>query len=386
MIHKMRILQVTPFFSPVHGGSAEVPYQLSKELAKRGHKVTIYTSDYKLSQDYISSIPRVEVHPFKTWSSWANLYVTPGITNKAKEETKHFDIIHMHNYRTFQNLVIARYAREYDIPYVLQTHGSATTFFQKGWLKRTFDKLWGYRISRDAARVIAVTKIEAEQYKSMGVGEDRIEVVPNGIDLSEFDNLPERGNFRKKYGLDDSQRTILYLGRIDRIKGLDLLAEAFAGLSKKLTEARLVIVGPEDGYLSSLKKLITNLEISNNVLFIGPLYGQEKLQAYVDADVYVLPSSYEIFGITVLEACACGTPVIVTDRCGIADIIDGKAGLVVPPERDALSTAIAAILRDKERAQEFGEKGKSLVRENFNWERIAGQVENVYLSCLASRG
>jgi len=85
----------------------------------------------------------------------------------------------------------------------------------------------------------------------------------------------------------------------------------------------------------------------------------------------------------VLEACACGTPVIVTDRCGIADVINGQAGLVAPPQPEALSAAMAAVLKDKNRAREFGEKGRSLVRERFNWESIAGQVENVYLSCLS---
>jgi len=368
----------------VHGGSAEVPYHLSKELAKRGHEVTIYTSDYKLSQDYISSIPRVEVHPFKTWSSWANLYMTPGIINRAREETRQFDIIHMHNYRSFQNLVIAHYAREYDIPYVLQAHGSATTFFQKGWLKRTFDELWGYRILRDAARVIAVTKIEAEQYQSLGADNDKIEVVPHGIDLSEFDNLPERGDFKRKYGLDSKQRIILYLGRIDRIKGLNLLAEAFAGLSKKLSDTRLVIAGPDNGYLSSLKKLITDLEISDKVFFTGPLYGQEKLSAYIDADVYVLPSSYEIFGITLLEAMACSIPVITTDRCGIAAAVDGQAGLVVPHDKEQIENALLHMLSDDKMRRDFGERGNLLVRDKFNWEKIAERVESIYKNTLNS--
>ena len=374
----MKILHVTQFFSPVHGGSAEVPYHLSKELAKRGHEVTIYTSDYKLSQDYISSIPSVEVHPFKTWSSWANLYVTPGMINRAKEETRHFDIIHMHNYRSFQNLVVAHYAKEYDIPYVLQAHGSATTFFQKRWLKRTFDAIWGYRILKDASKVIAVTKIEAAQYRSMGVGENKIEVVPHGIDLAEFDNLPERGKFRKKYSLNDSQMIILYLGRIHKTKGLDLLTKAFAGLSEKLDDAKLVIVGPDDGYLSSLKKLITDLEISDKVLFAGPLYDQDKLTAYVDADVYVLPSSYEIFGITILEAMACGIPVVATDRCGIADVVDNQAGLVIPHDSEQLQHALLQTLGDNKMRREFGEKGKLLVREKFNWEKVSEQVESVY--------
>ena len=127
-----------------------------------------------------------------------------------------------------------------------------------------------------------------------------------------------------------------------------------------------------------LKKLIADLGISDRILFTGPLYGQEKLKAYVDADVYVLPSSYEIFGITVLEALACGTPVIVTDRCGIADVIDGQAGLVVPYNEEQLRNAVLKLLNDDKMRQRFSQKGKLLVREKFNWERIVEQIEGLY--------
>ncbi|GAJ22860.1 unnamed protein product, partial [marine sediment metagenome] len=170
-------------------------------------------------------------------------------------------------------------------------------------------------------------------------------------------------------GLGDDQRIILFLGRIHKIKGLDLLAKAFADLPKPLDNIKLVIVGPDDGYLSSLKKLVTDLGINDKVLFTGPLYGQEKLKAYVDADVYVLPSFYEIFGITVLEALACGTPVIVTNRCGIADAINGQAGLVVPYDKEQLQHALLHLLGDDKMRSQFSEKGKSLVREKFNWEK-----------------
>jgi len=149
-----------------------------------------------------------------------------------------------------------------------------------------------------------------------------------------------------------------------------------------LSDVRLVIVGPDDGYLPSLKKLIADLKISTKVLFTGPLYGQEKLKAYVDADVYVLPSSYEIFGITVLEACACGAPVVVTDRCGIADVIDGQAGLVVAYDKEQLQHALLHMLDDDKMRLRFGEKGKLLVREKFNCENIAEQVERVYKEIL----
>jgi len=202
--------------------------------------------------------------------------------------------------------------------------------------------------------------------------------VPNGIDLFEFDNLPKRGEFRRKYGLGSDQKIILYLGRIHKIKGLDLLAKAFAQVLNDF-DVKLVITGPDDGYLPTLIRLIKELEIEEKVLFTGPLYGEDKLEAYVDADVYVLPSFYEIFGITVLEALACGTPVIVTDRCGLADVINGQAGLVVPYDKEQLQHALLNMLGNVKMRQQFGEKGKLLVCEKFDWEKIAEQVESVYI-------
>jgi len=380
----VKILQVTPFFSPVHGGSAESVYRLSRELTRRGHEVTVYTSDYKLDSHYIDSLPKVKIRVSKAYFDQAKFFVTPGMARQAKKEVSYFDVIHMNNYYTFQNIILHYYARQYDIPYVLQARGSAGTYFEKGTLKRIFDRLRGYRMLKDASRVIALTAMEVEQYKSMGVSEDKIEIVPNGVDLSEFDDLPQRGEFRRKYGLNDNQRIILYLGRIHKIKGLDLLAKSFAKLSKEVDNVKLVFVGPDGGYLPSLKKLVGELKISDKVLFTGPLYGEEKLEAYVDADVYVLPSFYETFPNTVLEACACETPVILTDRCGIADIINGQAGLVVPYDEEQLRQALLHLLGDDKLRQELGKKGKLLVRERFNWDKIVRQLEDVYMSCLPS--
>jgi glycosyltransferase involved in cell wall biosynthesis len=160
------------------------------------------------------------------------------------------------------------------------------------------------------------------------------------------------------------------------------LVKAFADLSKPLNDIKLVIVGPDDGYLPPLKQLIADLGISDKVLFTRPLYGQEKLKAYVDADVYVLPSVYETFPIAVLESWACGTPVVVTDRCGIADVIDGQAGLVVPYDKEQLQHTLLHMLDDDKMRLRFGEKGKLLVREKFSWGKIAEQVERVYKQIL----
>ena len=389
----MKILQVISAFYPAHayGGTVEVAYHLSKELVRRGHEVTVYTSDsldkYHRQKSSVSEIDGIKVYYFTSLNNrlaWNHrLIFIPSILPRLRREINSFDIVHLHSYYTFLNIATYHYAKKHNIPYVLQAHGSVLPIFKKQRLKKFFNLFWGYRILKDASKIIALTKIEAEQYKEMGVDEDKIEIVPNGIDLSEYENLPKKGEFRKKYSIRDDEKMILYLGRIHKIKGIDLLVKAFADLINELDGVRLVIVGPDDGFLSTLKRQIRDLKIGDKILFTGPLYEMDKLKAYVDADVYVLPSVYEIFGITVLEACVCGTPVIVTDRCGIADFIDGRGGYVVEYEKDQLRDVIIKVLRDEELRRRFGEEGKRLVREEFGWDKVVGKVEEVYLSLLA---
>ena len=389
----MNVLLISSTFPPRRfGGITASSYILAKSLVARGHKVTVYTTDindrYSRIPDGVRSINDINVHYFKNISNWLafkRLYTPIGLIKPIRKELSNFDIIHLNEFRSFQSIIVHRYAMKYHIPYVLQAHGSLPRIMTKQRLKKLYDILWGYRLLRDASKVIALTKTEAEQYRSMGISEDKIEIVPNGIDLAEFDNLPQRGEFRRKWGINNNEKIILYLARIHKVKGPDLLAKAFACLAEELNNVKLVIAGPDDGYLATLKELIKELDIEEKILFTGPLYGRDKLEAYIDADVYVLSSIYETFPISVLEACACGTLVIVTDRCGISNIIDGQAGLVVPYDEDALGKAILSLMNDDKKRQELGEGGKLLVREKFNWKNIAERVEGIYENCMSSK-
>lgn len=373
----MKVLQVIQFFSPNHGGSVTVPYEISKRLHNAGHDVTIITTDFQIDNEFINSLDGMEIIPFHCQINVGGLLVSPQMKKYLKQNINKFDVIHMHNFRTYQNVIVHKFATKNKIPYVLQAHGSVLPFFQKERRKMIFDKLFGNKILSDSSKVIALNKVESDQYVKMAVDNCKIETVSNGIDLSDYDDLPEKGEFRKRYSIRDDERIILYLGRIHKIKGIDLLSSAYSELIKELDDIRLVIAGPDDGFLPTLKKQIERLKLANKILFTGPLYGKNKLAAYVDADVYVLPSIYEIFGITVLEACACGTPVIVTDRCGIAEFIE-NTGYVVKYNKDELKHAISKILGDEELKKRFCEDGKKLVRKDFSWDKIVSEVEAIY--------
>jgi glycosyltransferase involved in cell wall biosynthesis len=219
--------------------------------------------------------------------------------------------------------------------------------------------------------------MEAEQYKNIGVPEEKIEIIPNGIDMSQYADQPSKGSFKKKFSIKDNGKIVLYLGRIHRIKGIDILVEAFANVLKKLENVKLVVVGPDDGFLGELKQLIKALKVEDDVIMPGPLYGREKLEAYVDADFYVLPSRYETFPMTVLEAVACGKPVILTEKCGVAEYFRNKVGLVVKPDSKHLEEALLELLLNREKRAIF-EKNSKTVIEKFTISQIASKLEKVY--------
>ncbi len=388
----MNILQVIPYFLPAwdYGGPVSVVYNLSKELVKRGHEVTVYTTDTLNVRNRIrerkETIDGVKIRRFRNLSKSIaynhNIFLSPGMLLGIKKALKSFDIIHMHEYRTLQNALVHHYAKKYSIPYVSEASGSLVVDFRKRRLKKIFYSLFGHKIIRDASRLIAMTPTEVEQYRELGVDEAKVIQVPNSIDIIEYEQLPEKGSFRRKYNIKE-ENIVLFLGRIHKVKGIDILVEAVAKLIKEGRSVRLIIVGPDDGYLPTLKKLIKELEIEEEVLLTGPLYGRDKLEAYVDADVYVLPSIYETFPTTVLEACACGTPIIVTNKCQIASLVQNNVGFVVSYDKDQLRNALLDILTDAEVRMRFGERGRTLVREKYTCSYRAQQIEAIYKTILA---
>jgi glycosyltransferase involved in cell wall biosynthesis len=392
----MKILQVTNFFKPSweSGGPARVAYELSKKLVERGHEVTVYTTDGFKSRLNVEKNKPVDVDGIKTYyfrnlsSYLARKMVLPipyYLPMVVRKEIMDFDVIHIHEYRTVLAIVIHHYAKKYGIPYVLQPRGSVPTI-SKSKQKKLFDILFGQAIIGDANKIIASSKIESEQYRDVfpKLNNEKIVHMPNGIDLETYQNLPQKGEFKKKHSIKIDEKIILFLSRIHERKGADMLIEVFSKLKSKFDRVKLVIAGPDEGYLDTLKLIVSKLDIEREVIFPGPLYEKDKLEAYVDADVFVLPSKSkeESFGNVVLEALACGTPVIITNNCGVSEWISDDVGYVVNYDKDQLRDAIFKVLSDGELRRRFGERGKKLVMEEFDWDGIVRKLEGVYENCF----
>jgi len=394
----MKILQVVPYFPPAYafGGPVKVAYQISSELVKRGHEVVVYTTDAKdfdsrLEMGSSSNIIKgIIVHRFRNLSltliKKLKLFITPQLTSFANKEVKKFNVIHLHEYRTFQNIVIRHYACKYGVPYVLQAHGSLPSIMAWRGLKWIYDVFFGYRLLSDASKVIALSRVEADQYRSMGVPEEKIAIIPNGIDLSEYAELPPKGSFKKKFNIPEDEKIILYLGRIHKTKGIDFLVRAYAHLINEMNfkDAVLIIAGPDDGYLNEAKALADAVGVSNSVMFTGFISSEDKIGALVDTDVFVTPSFYG-FPITFLEACAVGTPIITTSLGDILEWIDGNVGYVTQPTPHDLAEAIYKIISDDVLHRKFSKNCIKIVRSNFSIEKVVEKLEKVYEEVVEAR-
>ena len=398
----MKILHVPHFFVPClsAGGVVNAAYQIAKKQVDEGHDVHVYTCDgckerLKFDNRYNVDVDGISVDYFKNISNkfkLATMLDTPlSAPLKIKKGIKSFDVIHIHEHRQTLAIISAYYARKHNIPYVVQAHGSVLPFFQKEGLKNIFDKTFGFDILHNASKVFALTQVEKEQYLKMGVKEENIEIVPLGINIEEYSNLPKKGLFREKFNINDSDKLILFVGRIHKIKGLDLLVNAFNELLNDLdnvdnednlepNSVKLAIVGPDDGFLEELENLILKLNLQDNVIITGPLYKEEKHEALVDCDLFVMPSQYESFTTSGLEAMACSKPLVLTKNNHIQDWVNGNVGISCDYDSTSLKSAMYEVLFNEDLASKFSKEGLRLVHEKYNWDVINNQIISIYES------
>ena len=394
----MKILHVAHFFYPClsAGGVVNASYQIASKQS-RDNEVKVISSDSCKERlkfpngRYDVNVNGIEVDYFKNLSNSFKLRTmldTPlSAPFKIRKYIKSYDIVHIHEHRQTLAIIVSYFARRNNKPYIVQAHGSVLPFFQKEGLKNLFDKAFGFRILHNASCVFALTEVEKEQYLKMGVDEEKIEIVPLGTNLEEYENLPEYGKFKSKFHIDNDDKLILFIGRLHEIKGLDLLIEAFDDLVKNEDDGyadniKLAIVGPDDGYLSILEEKIRESSIEDNVIVAGPLYKEEKQEALVDCDLFVMPSRYESFTTSGLEAMACSKPLVLTKNNHIHDWVDGNVGIACDDNKDSLRKAIEKLLFDEDLASVYGENGRKLIEEKYNWDIINEQILEIYKKFL----
>jgi glycosyltransferase involved in cell wall biosynthesis len=218
----VKILQVIPYFFPAwrFGGPVRVAYDVSRKLIERGHSVTVFTTDILGKQTRVKSsqanIDGVKVFYFRNLSLYAadkKIFITPSLISCLKENINNFDVVHIHGNRTAQSPILHYFLKKNSIPYIVQAHGGLPNTSNYGF-HQLYQLLFGSALLKDASKVISITKRESQQYLSLGVPKEKIELVPNSVDLRDYINLPPKGSFKRAFHIQDKRKIILYLGRV----------------------------------------------------------------------------------------------------------------------------------------------------------------------------
>jgi glycosyltransferase involved in cell wall biosynthesis len=395
----MRILNVTETYAPFleFGGPPVKVHALAEGLARKGHQMTVLTANWGLEKHEAAQGRNNagEMSPFgwrrsendvesiylPTWLHYRQVSWNPAVKRYCRTQLTNFDIVHIFGLYDLLGPAVAAACRKRTIPYVVEPIGMFVPIVRNLWLKRLYHRVWGRRLLQGASAVVATSEQEIQELAEGGIPRAKIVMRRNGVEAPE--SWPEAGAFRGKLGISNDTKLVLFLGRLSVKKSPELLLRAFAEVRKRWEGSgpRLVFAGPDEGGMKTqLEQMAKQLDADSDVQFAGPLFGREKWAAYRDADVFVLPSQNENFGNTVAEAVTSGTPVIVTEQCGIAPLVANEAGIVVRREVKDLAEALAHVLKDEELRGHL-KAGCAKVAANLGWEGPLQEMESLYARC-----
>jgi glycosyltransferase involved in cell wall biosynthesis len=369
----MRVALVGDEYYPDIGGAPQYALELSLQLVKLGIETVVITHVHpgQLEEEEIDGIKIKRVkgwvlnHPHRTFSPLLFCRCYKYILDEK------FDVVHGLDVYSTMALMVIPFARIFRIPCVLTCHTARGSAFQI-FLQRVLG--WMFRVGN---RLIAVSQASARFSYLLGFSEKRVTVVPNGVDLSCFNGKIDAFAMREELGIGEEPLVVTAL-RLIKGKSPELLISAFANVLKVIPSAKLVIAGSgqeED----NLRRQIQDLNITNSVFMMGKLPKERVAQLMAVANVFVLPSKIESFGLTLLEASAAGVPVVCANAGGIPEVFrDGFDALLYPPgDDDAMAKAIIRLIQDKELAKKIRTNALKTASK-FTWERTAQQTLQVY--------
>jgi glycosyltransferase involved in cell wall biosynthesis len=382
----MKVLHLVGFY-PEIGGPFTVVKELSIKLSQKGVEVKVLSpipKGYDRNKlDFVKELPFEVEYVEEQLPRWIMPSFSLKFINRTKNEN--FDIIHIAMPFDFYN--IAAYFSNKS--YIISLHG---TFMKEAykmiWYKKLkkdlYMKIIGKRILEKAKIIHLITEEEREHFLEFYPEfEEKLRIIPNGIDLTQFEVEIEKSELLKKYPQLKDKKVILFLSRINWKKGLDLLIPAFAKLYSERKDVHLLIVGKDDGdnYESKVKNWVREYNLEKAVTFTGLLTGRDKLTAFYGSDFFVLPSYSEGLPTAVIEAMASGLPVVVSDKVGITrEIKRYDAGIIVNTTVDSVYRGLKYAL-ETDLSQKV-ENAKKMVKELYDIERVVDKVIAMYEEAL----
>ncbi|OEO25423.1 hypothetical protein AX279_13060 [Pseudomonas sp. J237] len=372
----VNILNVNMSIDPITGGgTAARTVQMSKALASMGNRCTILALDVGVSDDLRFQMACAQVE-LLTLPCLFRRYYIPALKFKLiSRAVKSSDIVHLMGHWTLLNFLVFIAIRIHKKPYFVCPAGALPLFGRSKVIKTAYNFFVGNNIIRSASGYIAITEHEKHQFESYGVDSRNVDVIPNGINLEDF-RSNNVADLRDAYQLGDKP-FILFVGRLNPIKGPDLLLSAYLQLGEKVRNYNLVFAGPDGGLQQDLLETIRDHQVQNNVFFVGYLDGDRKSDLFHAADFLVIPSRQEAMSIVALEAGACSTPILLTEECGFNEIESVGGGLVVSATVNDIATGLSDMI-ERNNHSVMGQYLFDYVKENFTWDDVAMKIDRIY--------
>jgi glycosyltransferase involved in cell wall biosynthesis len=383
----MKILHVIPSLAPVHGGPSAALPVMAFALGRAGVDVDVVTTDDAGPGRRFAGVGTGWVE-----EAWGRCRYFPKQTDFYKvsipmllwlmQHVPEYDAVHVHGLFSFPSTAGAIAARVRGVRYFVRPLGVLNQWGlrnRRRWMKRISMEFLELRLLAGAEAVQYTTRQEEMEARLSGVSTRGV-VVPIGLDLETYRPGTEFEDFGEFFPQLSGSRVILFLSRLDRKKGLEVLLEAFAHLRTGEPDVRLLVAGDgEPAYVESLRRRAEILGIGDSVVWAGFLDGGAKMAALQGARVYCLPSYSENFGIAAVEAMACGIPCVFTPGVGIAREAEmAGAALVVPAESRRLEEALGCLLRNPRRAAEMGEQARWMVEREYSMEVMGVGLKAMY--------
>lgn len=393
----MKILHITLAYEPAWhlGGVVRAVSQLCRGMAVLGHQVTVYTTDsgidrrMKVPTQHAVELGGVKVYYFQTRYSLYYGY-SPDLGKACRKNLKNFDIIHLASPWAYPGIAAGHFARRQGIPYVISPHGSLllkyhAPKFLKKWLYLNLVEKWNFR---RATAIHYTTELERRGNILIKTKSPSF-IVPNGVDLSEFDDLPSKHEARNALGLPGGQLLVLYFGRLEKPrKALDILVQAFARtLAATALPAVLCLAGPDFGHQGLLQDLARSLGIAERVIFTGYIPPEKRKAILAAADLSALVSyPGENFGIAALEAMLAGVPALFSINVGFhQEAVAAGAAVAVPVQVEPMAKALGQLLADPDKLRAMGQAARSFARGRYDYKVIAAEMVQAYEDILSGR-
>ncbi len=400
----MRILQVVATLAPRQGGPSVACPELSRELVRQGHQVSIYASNVdglgKLNVPLDRPVidDGVEIHYFQGWSEPSRYMFSVSMWRALRDTVATFDVVHIYSIYGFSSSAAAYWCRKRGVPHMVHPHGSLDPFLRRRHRPRKWihEKLLAERDYRKATGVL-FNSVEEMQLASdwpglkispNGKAPKRF-VVPVGLDRRWLQDPDAAAGERLRNLFPElrGRRLVVYFGRINFKKGLDILARAFAKVARERQDVRLVLAGPDtEGYGDKVRGWLAEGGVLEKATFTGLLEGDLRFAALQQAEVFALTSYTENFGQVVAEAMASRVPVLISDQVNIwPEVKQADAGIVVPCDVEAAAHALHTMLADPVRGREMGANGRRWAAEHLPWSVVAAQMARAYEDIAGDR-